>query len=87
MASRTVIVLALLVVLSVATGSVVILLRRRNSGGGPDQAMRAARRAIRQSARDRRQRTHGSLRGKGQGGIESQAFSEAPTSDSGGGAY
>jgi hypothetical protein len=85
MGGAVAVVVGLLVLLGVVIGSVVTRVRRRNRAAGPDQVMRAARRAIRGSAADRRRRTRGSLRGKGQGGIDSQAFSEASSGDSGGG--
>jgi hypothetical protein len=71
-------------VILLTLGFVVRLLRRRSNIGRP-AAMRAARRAIRQSARDHRRRGRGSIRGRGFGGNDSQGYNAGVMSDGGGG--
>jgi hypothetical protein len=60
-----------------------VVLRRRSNVGRP-AAMRAARRAIRQSASDHRRRGRGSIRGRGFGGDDNQGYNAGVTSDGGG---
>ncbi|WP_082312752.1 hypothetical protein [Salinispora fenicalii] len=75
--------------LLIALVLIVIVLRSRQRRAGPrtdskQETMANARKAIRQSARQSRRRRPGSLRGKGGGGSEGQAFDSGASSDSGG---
>ncbi|WCN83562.1 hypothetical protein [Micromonospora sp. LH3U1] len=63
---------------------VFVLRRRRIPASGPDETMRRARQAIRESGHHQRRLRRGSLRGKGYGGDDGQASNAGVTSDSGG---
>ncbi|MCF0095574.1 hypothetical protein B0E54_04435 [Micromonospora sp. MH99] len=61
-----------------------LLRRRRARTDGPDETMRRARQAIRASGHEQRRQRRGSLRGKGYGGDDNQAYNSGVASDSGG---
>lgn len=75
---------AALICMIIGAGVFVVLRRRNRASDDPDAVLRAARRAIQESARDRRQRSKGSMRGKGQGGDPNLAIDSGIASDSGG---
>lgn len=85
MSDRVWIVVGLLAaVLAAVAMMALLLLWRRARASGPDSTVQAARRAIRQSARDQRRRARGSIRGEGYGGDDNQGYNAGVTSDSGG---
>ncbi|MEU4675390.1 hypothetical protein [Micromonospora sp. NPDC023737] len=63
---------------------VVLVRRRRRRPVGREAALLVARQAIRRSRRDQRFRARGTIRGKGQGGLDSQAISAGVNSESSG---
>ncbi|MBM7493696.1 LPXTG-motif cell wall-anchored protein [Micromonospora luteifusca] len=67
------------------TGLLIFVLRRRRTpSDGPDEAMRRARQAIRESGHAQRRQHRGSLRGKGYGGDDGRAYDAGFTSGSDG---
>jgi hypothetical protein len=77
--------IALTLLCAVTAAAVVVVIRRRRlSSDDPEAVLRAARRAIAESARDQRQRSKGTIRGKGQGGDGNLAIDSGLGSDSGG---
>jgi hypothetical protein len=77
-------VVGLMVAILSALAIVALFFRRHAKGGGSDLALQAARRAIRQSARDQRHRNRGSIRGEGYGGDDNQGYNAGVASDGGG---
>ncbi|MFG2046934.1 hypothetical protein ACGFIW_05845 [Micromonospora sp. NPDC048935] len=76
----------------ILVGAVVLLLTallvfagRRRAPAGADETMRRARQAIRQSGHRQRRQRRGTMRGKGYGGDDNQAYNSGISSDSGGG--
>jgi hypothetical protein len=78
------IVAGLMAAILSAMAIVVLLLRSYAKARGSDPALQAARRAIRESARDQRHRNRGSIRGEGYGGDDSQGYNAGVASDGGG---
>ncbi|MFC7548742.1 hypothetical protein [Plantactinospora sp. GCM10030261] len=72
-----------LVAILLVLAGLALFLRQRANADRSDRTLRAARRAIRQSGRDKRHRDRGSIRGKGYGGDDSQGFNAGVSSDGG----
>ncbi|MET7750159.1 hypothetical protein [Micromonospora sp. NPDC005367] len=72
------------VVLTLTALVVVVVVLRRRRPVGREAALQIARQAIRQNRRDQQVRDRGTIRGKGYGGLDSQATSAGVSSESGG---
>ncbi|MEV4811993.1 hypothetical protein [Micromonospora avicenniae] len=64
--------------------AVVVVRRRRRRPVGREAALELARKAIRQSRRAQHVQARGTIRGKGYGGLDSQATSAGVSSESSG---
>ncbi|MET8041079.1 hypothetical protein ABZU25_09440 [Micromonospora sp. NPDC005215] len=76
------VVVLLLAALLLAT--LLVFARRRRAPAGTDETMRRARQAIQASGHRQRRQRRGTMRGKGYGGNDNQAYNSGIASDSGG---
>ncbi|MEU7610108.1 hypothetical protein [Micromonospora sp. NPDC049204] len=78
-------VAALLLAVLLVAALLVGARRSRRAPAGADETMRRARQAIAASGHRQRRQRRGTMRGKGYGGNDSQAYNSGHASDSGGG--
>lgn len=75
---------AVALTLAALVAVMVVVRRRRRRPVGREAALEIARKAIRQSRRAQHVQARGTIRGKGYGGLDSQAISAGVNSESSG---